>query len=327
MSASTNDQLDGIAFGYVPGTSSYTDQKAINLTNDTGSSKHYTLSVSPVGSSGGASITVTPSSVTVPAHGTSLVQVHLSMPASAFANLPSDDTGAIGPGAVLTVRGAIVATPDSGQALRTPYLVAPRGVSNVVAGAADPTGTRNAFSSSIPLANNGLHSGSADLYAWGITDPRDANDGADVRDAGLQVLPGQALGGAASDRSLVFLVNTWSPVSNQALNEYDISIDTNRDGKTDYVVAAADLGQVTAGSANGETAAFVINAKTNAIVDAFLADAPMNGSTIELPLLASDLGLAAKKSKPFRYTVTGFDGRTGTPDSTGTAAFDPFALA
>jgi subtilisin family serine protease len=322
--ATTNDQLDGVAFGYVPGSSSYTDQKAINLTNTTGAAKSYTLSVDPVGSQGGASVSVTPSSVTVPAHATRLVQVQLSMPASAFAALPSDDTNAIGPGRVLAVRGAIVATPDSGLALRTPYLVAPRGLSDVNAGSADPTGSRNGFGSAIPVSNDGVHAGSADLYAWQLSDPSDANDGADVRDAGLQVLPGQALGGTSSDRGLVFLVNTWSAVSNQAINEYDVSIDTNGDGKPDYVVAAADLGQVTTGVANGETAAFVINATSGKTVDAFLADAPMNGSTIELPLLASDLGLKAKGSKPFAYTVTGFDGRTGTPDETGSAKFDPY---
>ncbi len=322
--ATTNDQLDAVAFGYVPGSSSYTDQKAITLTNTTGRAQHYALTVDPVGSQGGASVTVTPSSVDVPAHGARSVQAHLSMPASAFAALPSDDTNAVGPGQVIAVRGAVVATPDSGLALRTPYLVAPRGLSDVRAGAADPTGTRNSFGTSIPVRNGGLHSGSADLYAWQLTDPSDANDGADVRDAGVQVLPGQVLGGSSSDRSLVFLVNTWSAVSNQALNEYDVSIDTNRDGTPDYVVAAADLGQVTAGSANGETAAFVINATTNKIVDAFLADAPMNGSTIELPLLASDLGLKANGSKPFAWTVTGFDGRSGTPDGTGTAEIDPF---
>jgi minor extracellular serine protease Vpr len=324
--ATTNDQLDALAFGYVPGSGDYTDQKAITYTNNSDSARHYTLSVSSVGSTLGTSVSVVPSTVTVPAHGSTLVQVHLSIPASAFAAMPSDDTGAIGPGGVMSVRGAIVATPrNNGQSLRTEYLLVPRGLSDVEAGAADPTGTRNAFGSDIPLENDGIHSGSADLYEWGLTDPRDVNTSADVRDVGLQVLPGQTLGGSSSDRSLIFLVNTWSPASNQAQNEYDIAIDTNGDGAADYVVFAADLGLVTAaGVANGEMAAFVENATTGALVDAFLTDDPMNGTTIELPLLASDLGLTANKSKPFTYQVTGFDYATDTPDSTKSAAFDPF---
>ena len=36
-----------------------------------------------------------------------------------------------------------------------------------------------------------------------------------------------ALGGADTDRSLVFVINTWGQATNQAVNEYDIAIDNN----------------------------------------------------------------------------------------------------
>ncbi|HEY2296788.1 MAG TPA: S8 family serine peptidase [Jatrophihabitans sp.] len=320
--ATTSDQLDSLAFGFVPGSGNYTDHKFITYTNNSGTAQRYALSVTGV--SGGASISVAPSNVTVPAHDSAVVNVKVSMPASAFAGLPSDDTGAVGAGGVLSIRGDVIATPHSGQALTTPYMLVPRGVSNVAAGSAARAGAADSFQSAIPVANKGVHAGVADLYAWGISDPKDVNDSADIRDVGLQVLPGSALGADASDRSLVFLVNTWNSVSNQAANEYDIPIDTNGDGKTDFTVVSADLGAVTAGGVNnGEAASFVVNA-AGQIVDAFLADAPMNGSTIELPLLASDLGLTASNAKAFRYTVLGFDGHGGATDTTGSSSFDPY---
>ena len=343
--ATTADQLDAIAFGYVPGTADYSAQKAITLTNSGKSAATYTLTVTPNNNPLGANITVSPSTVSVPRGGTTTVQVTRSVTASAFAALPSDDTFVIGPAAVLTVRGDIVATPSGGdasvQTLSLPFMLVPRGVSNVAAGtpSAWKAGPRNSsgstFTSTLPLSNGGIHSGTADLYSWGITDPNEGGQPMDVRDVGVQSLPGTALGGAASDRSLVFLVNTWGKAANQSVNEYDVDVDTNGDGVTDYIVVGIDVGFLETGTFNGEFGSFTINAATGVVVDAFDADAPMNGSTIELPVLASDLGLSEKPSKgkgkvqqQFTYAVTAFSIVPGTfVDPTSSATFNPFSPA
>src|ERR1051326_551633 len=99
----------------------------------------YDLSVAANGSQRGATVSVSPATVTVPAGQTRTEQGTLSIPASAFAALPSDDTFTVGLGGVVTVRGDIVATPEaeqpaSDQTLTIPSLVVPRGLSNVVAG-------------------------------------------------------------------------------------------------------------------------------------------------------------------------------------------------
>jgi subtilisin family serine protease len=343
--ATTADQLDAIAFGYVPGTADYSAQKAITLTNSGRSAATYTLTVTPNNNPLGANITVSPSAVSVPRGGTTTVQVTLSVTASAFAALPSDDTFVIGPAAVLSVRGDIVATPSGGdssvQRLSLPFLFVPRGVSNVAAGApsAWQQGSKSlfgsTFTSSLPLVNNGIHSGTADLYSWGITDPNEGGQPMDVRDVGVQALPGAAFGAADSDRGLVFLVNTWGKAANQSVNEYDVDVDTNGDGVTDYIVVGIDVGFLETGTFNGEFGSFTINAATGVVVDAFDADAPMNGSTIELPVLASDLGLSEKPSmgkgkvqQQFTYAVTAFSLVPGTfVDPTSSATFNPFSPA
>jgi len=140
------------------------------------------------------------------------------------------------------------------------------------------------------------------------------------------VLPGAALGGTDTDRSLVFVINTYGRATNQTVNEFDILIDNNGDGVVDFVVVGADLGVVLTGSFNGQMASFTIDAATGALIDAFFADAPMNGSLIELPALASELGLSdkikAKHQGPLRqkftYSVNAFSLVPGDPvDTTG----------
>jgi minor extracellular serine protease Vpr len=333
--AQTGDQLDSVAFGYVPGSGDYQTQKAITLTNTGSTDAAYDLSVAPNGSQWGATVGVSPTSVTVPAHGQTTVQATLSMPASAFAALPSDDTFSIGPGGVLSVGGDIVATPHAGdapvdQTLRLPYTLVPRGLSNVVAGTprgwtkTRPTGTpASTFTSTLPVSNDGIHDGTADLYAWGIHDANETGAPMDVRDVGIQVQPGSAFGVSDSDRGLVFLINTWGQATNQSVNEYDVLIDTNGDGQPDYVVFGYDLGAILAGAFNGQYASFTLDVATGQIVDAYYADAPMNGSTVELPTLASDIGLSS--STTFRYSVNAFSlVPGGLVDTTGAASFNPF---
>jgi hypothetical protein len=258
------------------------------------------------------------------------------MSKDAFANLPSDDTFVVGPGGVVSVRGAVVATPVNPaagqQTLRVAYLVVPRGLSDVKAGTPSTfrsTGSDiSTFTATLPVSNGGIHTGSADLYAWGISDGQDAGGRSmDVRDVGVQVLPGDALGGAATDRGLNFVVNNWGAATNQATNEFDVAIDNNRDGKVDYYVVGFDLGELTSGVFNGQLASFTIDAATNKVIDAFYADAPMNGSVVELPALASEVGVDSAHPA-FSYSVTGtslLD--TSLADQTGTASFDAFRPA
>jgi hypothetical protein len=250
----------------------------------------------------------------------------------------------------VTVRGSIVATPATGdpadhQTLRVAFMLVPRGLSNVVAGqpgeftnitpiSSSVTGTPGkTIAATLPVTNTGIHSGTADLFTWGISEPMDNGRPNDVRDVGVQVVPGTALGSTAADRGLVFLINTWGQATNQSVNEFDISIDTNGDGVPDFLVVGADLGRVLAGATNGVFASFTINAHTHALVNAFLADAPMNGSTIELPALAGDLGLSQQangvgpvKKQGITYHVVARSLKPGGfTDVTGSASINPFS--
>ncbi|HKW73196.1 MAG TPA: hypothetical protein VJQ08_10260, partial [Candidatus Dormibacteraeota bacterium] len=294
----------------------------------------------------GAVIAVTPGSVTVKAGMTSTIQVSLTMSAANFAALPSDDTKSVGQGGLITVRGDIMASPAAGepadhQTLRLPYIFIPRGLSNVTAGAlgdftnvtptASPAFPGNTLAASLSLSNSGIHTGTADLYAWGIHAPRHAGQTNDVRDVGVQIVPGPK-GSPASERGLRFLVNTWSQSASQSVNEFDVVIDTNGDGVADFVLVGADFGLVTTGTADGRYGAFTFNAHTGKLVDAFFADAPPNGSTVELLTLASDLGLSEAdlstgpvKKKGITYGVVSRSVKvSGFVDVTGVTRINPY---
>jgi minor extracellular serine protease Vpr len=328
--ATTAEGKATLAYGYGALSGAYNESLPLTLHNTSGSAIQYNLSSAFVGSTLGTSVSFsTPNPVNVPANGSVTVNVTLSLTAAQVAALPSAATSNFG--AVVNVRGAIVATPTSSGAgiyqLRVPLMLVPRGLSNITAGPKSPyTRAGSMFSANVPLSNSGIRAGNASVFGWGINDANDvagpADDPMDIRAAGVQVLPGEALGGAATDRSLVFAVNGYGRWSNATVNEFDIAIDLQNDGRPDFFVVGVDLGAVLAGAFNGQYASFIFNAAGD-LINAWVAVAPMNGSTVELPTLASDIGLdPAVNSTKFRYTVTGFSiVPAGLVDVTGVGEF------
>jgi subtilisin family serine protease len=297
----------------------------------------YNLTTEFVGSPiGGGTMTVTPSTVTVAAGATATVAATLTVNA---ATLPAATASNFG--AVQSIQGVVVATPTTAGTgiypLRTAFALVPRGLSDVKPAALSYTRRADTFSASLTVANTGVHSGTADVYAWGIHDANDVahpEDSMDVRDVGVKVLPREFLCGTtpagtcgtANDRSVVFAVNVWGFWSNPSVNEIDVAIDYEGDNDPDAFVIGVDFGAVTADAFDGRFAAFTFDAEGN-LVNVWVATAPMNGSTALLPALASDLGLTApgKGDGRFRYWVNAFSiVPEGLVDTTEAASFELF---
>ena len=330
--ALTRDGLDTLSFDYRALDSSFRATKSFTIKNESNRAITYKLGAAFVGDPAGASVAVSPSRVTVSPHDSTDVSVTLSMSASAVAALPPADTFAgVGPGALLTVEGLVTATPTSGGSgvfpLHVPFLFVPRGTSDVTLGSLSSYELgRGMANASVTLRNRGIHDGTADVYAWGLS-ARDTVAGiSSIRAVGVQSQPGSVCDVSISnkDRCLIFAINGWHQWSNASAAEFDISIDTNRDGTPDFLVVSLDLGLLETGSFNGITASFTFDAAGN-LIDVFLADAPLNGSVIELPALASDLGLKSS-SAAFSYSIVGFDGITGNVDAVaGQALYNAFS--
>jgi minor extracellular serine protease Vpr len=327
----TSGGTAALNYGYEPLGGAYSETLPLTIHNTSGSSLTFNLSSAFVGSTQGASFAFSPASVVVPGGSSATADVTLSLTAAAVAALPAASTSIFG--SLVNVRGAVVATPTTSgsgvYALRVPFVLVPRGLSNVTAGAKSAyTRQGNILSASVPLSNGGIHAGAADVYAWGINDANDVNGPADepmdIRAAGVQVLPGEALDGDPSDRSLVFAINAYGRWSNPSVNEFDIAIDLQNDGRPEFFVIGVDFGAVSTGTFSGQFASLIFDAAGN-LINAWVADAPMNGSTVLLPTLASDIGLAQTGQANFRYGVAGFSiVPDALVDTTAAAEFRPF---
>ena len=113
---------------------------------------------------------------------------------------------------------------------------------------------------------------------------------------------------------MVFAVNTYDRWSSPSSNEFDIYVDVDRDGKPDYVAIGIDDGAVTnAGTFNGRLRGFVIDLKTGELtLNGFLAQAPTDGSTALIPILASQLcrpgsPCLSQQNPRIAYELVGFD--------------------
>jgi len=317
--ATTEGGSDTLSFGYQPVGVASSQTLPVTLHNTSAAGLSYNLSVEANMGQLGTTVTM-PSQVTVPAGGTETFDVTASLTAPAAAALPAAIASNFG--ALNTVKGAIVATPTSSgpgiYPLQVPYLLAPRGLSNLTAGPRSPYASSDGtVTATVPLSNAGVHAGTADVYAWGIKDANDTTggeDSLDVRDVGVQAQPRELLCGSApagacgtaDDRSLVFAVNMYGRWSNPSVNEIDVPIDLQNDGRPDFFVVGVDLGAVLTGDFNGQFASFIFTA-AGTLVDAWVAAAPMNGSTMLLPTLASEIGLdPAVNSTTFNYAVASF---------------------
>jgi subtilisin family serine protease len=304
-----------LSFGFAELMTQFQATRTITVMNDGDAPVTLTPSSAAGGGSAAATVSFGAASVAVPAHGQATLSVTLTVPA----NVGSD-------AAFRHVSGNVILT-GGGNTLRVPYLLVPRALTNVsVSGKLTNAMTPTTFTAANP---NGVRTGAVDTYQWGLEDANDVNEavnggsGYDVRAVGVQ-----SFDNGDGTHLLVFAINNWDRWSNAAVNEYDINIDTNRDGSVDWVVIGFDLGALTTGTFNGIPASFVLNAHTGALAfTGFGASAPTDSSTILLPVLSNQIGLTSA-SGAFRYQVASFslEGPGFDPVS-GVAAYDPWRPA
>ncbi len=215
--------------------------------------------------------------------------------------------------------GFVTLTPTSarsngGVALRVPYYAVAAARAQVRAAFARPLTSKHP-QGTLSVSNPSKSVvGTADFYEWGLWSPDDGLGAIDLKAAGVQ-----SWDAGGGDRLLVFALATHARWSNAAVHEFDVLIDANGDGTPETVVVGVD-GGVLSSTLEGQVISLVVDAATGDVIDAFLAVAPTDASTMLLPALASDLGLTSSAPR-FHYSVQSFDGFTGASD-----AFEDFAI-
>jgi hypothetical protein len=313
-----NPDTASLSFGFAELNHDFSKKQKIELRNRGSASATFNVTQTNATTGSPHSVSINPSSVTVPAGGSVKVEVTLNVPVATAGN-------SLGSGlSFREVAGLITFTPASsadnaGVTLRVPYYLVPRALSNVKAkldrskvSAASPTATAKLTNPNGPIA------GAGDFYAWGINDAKNGHLGSnDVRGVGVQSFPF-----SATSQLLVFGVNTWNRWSNAATNEFDIGVDVdpaNGNGD-DYVVVGVDQGAVQTGTFNGRMAAFVFSTRSAGATVNFFATAPTDSSTALLPVLSTQLCRTAEPcldaaNPRFDYHIDSFDLAAETVDS------------
>jgi hypothetical protein len=307
---------NGISFGFEELLRDFHGSKDLNIRNHGTTPIVFNVTSTKVG---GAPHTLTLSRSTLAVRGKDDASLRVSL------DVPAASVGDAS--AYREVAGFVTLTPadasmNGGVSLRIPYYLVPRVRSEVLA-FLNPPLSRSRPESEVRLLNPiGVISGNADFYAWGLSGKRQGIEFFDTRAVGVQSIPI-----SATDSILVFAVNTFERFSNAAGGEFDIDIDVNGDGAADFVLVGVDLGLLTAGAANGQMASALINLKTGAATIKFLADAPTDGSTVLLPVSASDLGVTPANPR-FSYSEQTFNLLDGTSSALpGVAKFNAFSPA
>jgi hypothetical protein len=319
QSAETN-----LSFGFEEFTADFSGSRTLTVRNNGDNPVTFNLSTQGVGGSP-HSTSLSAATLTIPARAADSVDLTLNVPAATVGSAAGfrEVAGFV----TLTPAGENNNNSNSGISLNVPYYLVPRGRSNVKTDLDHPIGPATPDASATVGNDGGARAADADLYAWGLAGTEKGLGPIGLRAVGVQ---SNSRPGFADDRILVFAVNTFERWPTPNVFRFEILIDTTGSGIPNYKIVGEDLGQLqkTGYDEQGRMGAAVINLGTNTGVIRFVAPAPKDGSTIELPVRASDLGLTAAKPR-FSYTASSFV-RTESNDTdaiTGPGKFNAFVPA
>jgi minor extracellular serine protease Vpr len=257
---------------------------------------------------------VASSSLGLAAGGNGTVHLNLAVPAATVGNYSAFREAA----------GLVQLTPTStdnaGVSLTIPYYLVPRARSLVTSTIGSNFGPYENTSTNAQIANTSSVSGTADLYAWGLSGQNSA-----AGEVGLRAVGAQSVD-TSSGKVLVFAVNTFAPWAYGGVDEFDILIDVNGDGIPDYDLFSYDFGVVSGAGANGQVVTFLENLATRRTISEFVATAPYNGSTILMPVKAADMGITSSNPR-ISYSAQSFAYNGGSDSISASAKFNAFTNA
>lgn len=346
-----------VSFGVVEVVDSRTAVKNIRVRNKGTTSATYAVSYEGSTNVPGVSFSVTPASVTLGPNGSANIVVTMTATADDMRHT-HDDTlsetqGDIARHWLSEESGYVMLTPGSGTSLRVPVYAAARAASDMRAQTNTLNfGTDASDTETITLRGEGVGSAAAlgtttaedevsivttyELHASSLNEPSSEGivNNADIKYVGAA--SDIATVGDFEDATIAFGIASHENWSTPNEVEFDIYIDTNRDGEDDYVLFNWNYALATGGTDANDVFITYLADLNDPSVDPsvqflnflpanVLNTAPFNSSVMMLPVAAADLGLTAN-SGAFNYTVVSFSRDTdGVVDISPTVTFNPNA--
>ena len=314
-----------ISFGFEEFVRDFRDEQKVTVRNLGDSPIVFKLSSTKAGGVP-HKLRLSQSTLVVPAHRDSRFEVALTVPVDTVGATHDEEGNPLFP----EVAGYVSLVPASssmnnGVTLTVPYYLVPRARSNVSTLLTSHFGPKKPTTKALVGNLFGALPGVADFYAWGLYSRKPGEVSVYAPKAvGVQSI----LGAVPNDSILVFAINTHERFSSPELGEHDITIDVDNNGTDDYVVVAADNGLLTGtGSLDGNYVVAIFDLVNGGGFIESLADAPTDGTTILLPLLASDIGVTAAHPR-FSYKMSTFNVSDDTStDMPGKGLFNAFTPA
>jgi hypothetical protein len=302
----------GLSFGYYAATGTSVLRKKVQVRNYAGAAR--TFSITPSfryanDAASGALVFAAPATVNVPAHGSAVFTISMTIDAS---KLPvwSMDGGPRG-GDGFRLQGhefdGYLTLADATDTLRLPWHVLPHKAAAVKAASTSialPGGAGSLLLRNTTGAVNGgfdtfALTGSNGRFPSSVL-PRPGDNFAivDLKAVGVRLVD---VGGGTL--AVQFGINTFGGRSHPAYPaQFLITIDNDLDGTDDFVVFTGELGDF---ATTGQTVVGVFDPVSELSVVRFFADADLNSANMIATALLSDLGLTP--GAPFRFSVFAAD--------------------
>ncbi|MDO5066607.1 MAG: S8 family serine peptidase [Propionibacteriaceae bacterium] len=300
-----------VSFGYTEISGTHTDSRTVTVENKGAAPATFKVSVDQAKGAVKGKVSVNPATVTVPAGGQAEVKLEISVDAADVAAISEGPKGV----GLQHLSGNVRFTADQGQDLAVPYLLVARSLSEVTASAM----STGADTGRIELSNaNGHHGGEAMLFNWGLADPEDVDDAADIGSDLAQV--GVQSFEDGGKQYLGFAVNMHSRFSNPASLIVETHIDVDADGTADHALFSADQGKILFNESNGVAETFLLDLKSKRISQTgFMTLAPSDSSTFIMLVPVEALG----SPKSISYTTVAYAAdKSGQDKIEGSAVYE-----
>lgn len=308
------DLLAHVGYGVQAVAGVFTVAKPITLENKGAAAKTYDLTTAFERSSppGGVEISVSPSSLTVPAGGTGTASVTLVLRPELLAQWELTNGPQLGLGASLSkaeVAGFVRAIDrGNGQRYHVPFYVLPRAASDVRSNtdALTLAGIGPSNAGTFSLVNQATLTGRAELFHLLVSDAQDlpgdpavATGPHDIQYVGARPVTSTNSAGAVTSQ-IEFAVKTYAPRMLPLETEFEINIDLDDDGNPEYIVFNVDRGQLAGSGSTGVNVVAVFDVAARTISGPYgFTDAGVWSSGMIMRVPAAAIGLVHLKKFHF----------------------------